>query len=262
MKRRLWRIVIAGALLVIGGTILFESVTGVGRGWWNGEPFYAGRPASYWANEIERWETQHPDWEMQTYTRREKMEQIFVEQSEKVSSSPSLFDVLDKQPPLLPAKEIKIERDKEELLLSLTKECTCLPRPAQLRKGQHAPQKIDEGVVLRAKAQVSSDRRYVRMTFIEKSSELEGIDNIPLVLDVKGEMVLDAKGAAAVAQIACVKECSLSLLRNMADGGALLLPLQSRPVGVREKGRWLVARIEVRIYIEAEERLIRGQPAK
>jgi hypothetical protein len=70
MKRWIRQIVIALALIGIVVGVLYEAATRVGRGWLAGEPFYDGRPASYWASEIERWETQDPDWQTQVYARR------------------------------------------------------------------------------------------------------------------------------------------------------------------------------------------------
>jgi hypothetical protein len=349
MKRWFRRIAIAAALILVVVGVWFESATRVGRGWLTGEPFYDGRPASYWANEIERWETQDPDWETQRYVRRptsppwierrlpaprwpllldgdpnglavlqalrnnpspevqdwakigieriandergpikikhpsvimtaelyevdeaffqelakakwhsqadyEEMERIVLDHPERAQTGPSLFELIRKQKLLLAAKETKSELNQERVLLSLTRESTCLPSPAQLRKGQNDAQKIDEGVALRAQAEVSADLRFLRVTFIEKSWELEGIDKVAVVLD--------EKGTETVAEIASVKETTVSMLRTIPDGGTLLLPLQSRPPHVREKGRFLVAVIAPRIYIEAEERQRQGQPAK
>ena len=118
-------------------------------------------------------------------------------------------------------------------------------------------------MALGAQAQISVDRRFLRVTFIEKSWELEGIDKVRPVLDAKGEPVLNAAGAEAVAEVAFVKEATLSMQRNLPDGGTYLLPLQYRSGGAKEKGRWLVARVVARIYIEAEEeRQIRGKSDK
>jgi hypothetical protein len=71
MNRWRRRILVAVALLAIVCAIVFEALTHVGRGWLAGEPFYRGRPASYWAAEIESWTSTDPDWRRtQTYDRR------------------------------------------------------------------------------------------------------------------------------------------------------------------------------------------------
>ena len=354
MKRRSRRLLIAAALLALVAGAFYESVTRVGRGWLSGEPFHEGRPASYWADEIERWETKEADWGTQSYVRRataprwiarmlpeprwpmlldgdpnglavletlrdhpsanvqdwarigierldndergpiktkhpaviltaqlyevdwafyegiakdkwrsqaelEELERIFLNPPQKVEKGEiHVHFLLDDQKLLLTGKEIKIELDKEGVLLSLTKEITCLPSPAQVRKGQSAPQKIDEGMVLRARVQVVPDRRVVRVTFLERISQLEGIERVP-VIDAMGMAVRDAKGVDAVAEMAFVKEAIFSTPRNIPDGANLLLPLQYRPADAKERGRWLVARIAVRVYLEAEERQLQGK---
>ncbi len=347
MKRWLRRIVIAAALVAVVLGIFFEGLTRVGRGHLSGEPFYEGRPASYWADEIAQWETQDAPWTTRTYQRRpiwpgwvermlpeprwpplldgdpdglavlqalrqhpsdevqdwarigieriddgergpckfyhpsvivtaqlyevddafyqevakakwrsladlEKMDRIWLDGVEKKQTGASLFDLLGKERLLLEAKKIKIENNQEAGLLSATKQINCLPSPAQLRKGEKAPQTIAVGVTVRAQVQVSSDRRFVRVTFIEKGTDVEGIDKVSVQLDGKG----------AVAEIACVKESTIAMMRSIPDGGSLLLPLQYRPDGAKEKGRCLVVRIEARIYIAAEERLLLGESGK
>src|SRR5262245_35050087 len=70
VSRRTSRTLLAAALLAIVCAIVFEAVTHVGRGWLACEPFYGGRPASYWAAELECWTSTDPDWRTQTYVRR------------------------------------------------------------------------------------------------------------------------------------------------------------------------------------------------
>jgi hypothetical protein len=286
MKRWLRRIVIAAALIGAVSGVFFEAVTRVGRGRLAGEPFYDGRPASYWANEIEQWETQDPPYRyMQNYARRppwprwterifpeptwpallngdrdalpvlqalrdhpcsdiqdwarigierldndehgpykinpleviftaelyevdeafhkrlgnpkwlsmveiEEWERVFLsgsEKPEKKQTGESFVDLLKKQKLLVSAKDVKIIDGKDGGILSSTQETQCLPSPAQLRKGQKDPQKIEEGLILRAHVQISWDRRYVRVKFIEKNAELEGIDKVSVGIDNRGE---------------------------------------------------------------------------
>src|SRR5262249_2070566 len=115
-------------------------------------------------------------------------------------------------------------------------------------------QTIEEGFSLRAQVQVSADRRFVRARFIEKSLEIEGIEKV--------KSVVDLKGTEAVGEIVFTKEASFSQTRYMIDGGTLLLPLRYRPRSVRNNDRWLVAEISPRIYIEEEEKERRRQPPK
>lgn len=345
MKRWLRRIAIAAAVVGLVGGVFFEAVTRVIRGRLAGEPFYEGRPASYWASEIERWETQDPDWRtIQNYTRcppwprwlepvipepawpalldgdraalpvlqallehpsgdiqdwarigierldndergpykikplevictaelyevdedfhkrlgkskwhstaeLEKWERDFLLVPVEKQKGESLFDLVKQQKLLLSARDVKIRDRKEGAILSSTKESHCLPSPAQLAKGQTDPQKIEEGLSLRAHVQIVPDRRWVRIKFIEKNAELEGIDKV---------RVFDKNGTQIAAEIACLKESTFSLPRTVPDGGSFLLPLHYRPASAREKDRWLVVRIESRIYIEEEERILQS----
>jgi hypothetical protein len=137
------------------------------------------------------------------------------------------------------------------MLLALTKEVNVLPTPAQLRKGHTGPQKIETGLTLHAQANVSIDRRFVRIKLIEKHAELEGDD--------KTLVLLDNNGAEGAAEIPFVKESMHAMMRNLPDGATILLTLQYRRTGTDGKTQPVVVRIEARIYIEAEERLIREE---
>jgi hypothetical protein len=180
-----------------------------------------------------------------------RFEQTSLQGPEKQKAEESLFDLVAKEKPLRPAKEIEIADGKEAILLSLTDEVHCLPSPIQLRTGQREPQTVNVGLVLDAQVQVSWDRRFVRLKLTEKGREVEGIDRVPVVLDPSGKEI--------AAEIACVKEATFSTPRTIPDGGTLLLPVRHRPEATRKKNRWLVLEIVTRIYIEEEERLIRGE---
>jgi hypothetical protein len=354
MKRWLCRIVITAALIVVVSGVFFEAITHVGQGRLAGEPFYDGRPASFWASEIERWETHDPPYRhIRNYARRppwprwterilpeptwpalfdgdpaglpvlqalrdhpssdiqdwarigierldndergpykvnpleviftaelyevdeafykrlgnprwrsmielEEVERVYLlglEPEKKQTGEPkqagdSLFDVLKKKDSLMSVKDVKIHDGKEGAILSSTKVSHCLPSPAQLARKRKDPQKIEEGLALRAHVQISRDRRFVRVKFIEKNTELQGIDKV--------SVLIDRTGTEATAEIACVAESTFSIPQTLFDGGSILLPLQYRPADTKKKGRWLVVRIELRIYIEEEERIIQS----
>jgi hypothetical protein len=185
----------------------------------------------------------------------EELERQFLNPpKEKQPQAKSLFVDLEKQKLLLAGKEVNIDPNQEGLLLALGKPINCLPSPAQLRQGQQGPQVIHEGLSLRAQVQISADRRFVRAKFMEEWRELEGTEKV--------NVVLDEKGMEAVGEIAFLKEGKSSQVRDIPDGGSFLLPLHYRPRTMRESDRWLVALIVPRIYIEEEERLIRGQVPK
>lgn len=46
-RKRCSRALAVVALVALPAGLWFEP-TGIVRGWWHGEPFYRGRPASYW----------------------------------------------------------------------------------------------------------------------------------------------------------------------------------------------------------------------
>lgn len=175
----------------------------------------------------------------------EKLEQEVLESPKKQEPADALFKLLDEQKPLRTGKKIDFVLGQEEVLLSWIKSRDLLPSPEQRRKGQKGPQRIQEGVTLRTRMTISADRRYVRAQFTEKSSEVEGVETVKVLLDDDKE---------ADADVAFLKEMTASSARIIPDGGSLLIPLHCRPQAAREKGRWLVAKITPQIYIEEEER--------
>jgi hypothetical protein len=140
---------------------------------------------------------------------------------------------------------------KEGTVLSWNKTIKCLPSPDQVRKGQKAPQIVEEGVSLLVQVQISADRRRVRAKFTEKSAELEDIEKVKVQLDNTGKETL--------AEIPFLKETAYSQVRDIPDGGTYLLRLQYRPRESKHQDRWLIVLVTPRIRIDAEERAIRGQ---
>ncbi len=355
MKRWLRRSLILAALLAAAYGIFYEAVTRVGRGWLVGEPFYEGRPASYWSGEIEQWETNDPEWRTaRMYTRpsrlprwmqvflpepqwprlldgdpdgREVLEwlskhpsedirdwaRIGIERIENDERGPhkftlidvlfsvklsevdedfykrinnnwhskaeldelerewlgqiarkkepeqkpageSLFAQLDRQVPLATVENFKIKEKTEGLLVSLTKTTRYFPTPLQMRLGKSKPQIVEENLTLRARVTIFSDRRGVRLTFVEKSTEIEGIDKLAVILD--------SNGKEGIGHEVSMKELALSFTRTVPDGGSFLLALQHQPLETKQKGGRLVARIQTRIYIEEEERQIQAAMGK
>ena len=185
----------------------------------------------------------------------DELERIFLNPPEKRQpDAPSEYVPLEKQKLLLTGKKINIAPGQESLVLVVSKTINCLQSPDQLRQGKKGLQTIQEGVSLRVHIQISLDRRFLRVKFMEKSLELEGIEKVKVVLGDKEKEV--------VGEVAFVKEAELSRVRDIPDGGTFLLPLQYRPRATRDKDRWLVAQLVPRIYIEAEERELRGPVPK
>ena len=165
-----------------------------------------------------------------------------------------LFALLKKQKPVLTGKGVNVDPGKEGVLLTAGKPVNRLPTPDQLRQGKKGPQTVHEGVTLSAQVHISADRRFVRAKFLEKSLEIEGVEKV--------KVVVDNRGTEAVGELVFTKEASLSRSRYIPDGGSILLPLHHRPPAARKKGRWLVAEITPRIYIEEEERARRARAPK
>lgn len=180
-----------------------------------------------------------------------ELERQILAAPKKQQAGEQLFTLLAKHKPLRTGKKINLVLGQEKVLLSWTRMRNLLPSPEQLRQGQNGPQGIREGITLRARMEISPDRRYVRVKFTEESAEIEGVEKV--------SVPIGNQGGKADAEIASVKEVRGSLMRYIPDGGSLLLPLHYRPRAAREKGRWFVVKITPRIYIDAEERVIRGR---
>ena len=75
-------------------------------------------------------------------------------------------------------------------------------------------------------------------------------------------MVVINDGTRKEGETAFVKEATVSSSRDISDNGTYLLALTHRPHEQRDKGAWLVARVTVRILIEAEEKGFREQGTK
>src|SRR5262249_27916879 len=123
------------------------------------------------------------------------------ELEKRQSKPPALFAQLEKQKPFLAGKEININPDKDGMLVTTTKRIKCLPTPGQLRQGKKGPQTIDEGCTLSTQVQISADRRFVCAKFQEKSLEIEGIEKVKVVVDLK-------EGAEAVGEFVFAKKAS------------------------------------------------------
>jgi hypothetical protein len=172
------------------------------------------------------------------------------ENPEKGSSSGSA----DKPKLLLASKEISVNFGDDTVLLALTKPVKYLPSPESLKQDIKTPQVFREGVSLYAKAQMTPDHRFVRLSLVERSLEVEGTEKVKLVVGDREKEV--------TVEIVFLKEGSLSQTRQVPDGATMLVAVQSRPRDVRAKDHWLVARITARLYFEQEERERRAAPPK
>lgn len=165
-----------------------------------------------------------------------------------------LFAKLAKQKPSRVGKVIDIDPGKTGMLLTVTKPGKYLPTPEQLRQGNRDPQTIHEGFTLNVQVHVSADRRFVRARLQEKNLEIEGIEQIRLLVDNQGNQI--------VGERISTKEVSVSQTRTIPDGASILLLLNYRSAELRKSNHWWVVEITPRIYIEEEERIRRGGVTK
>jgi RNA polymerase sigma factor (sigma-70 family) len=195
------------------------------------------------------------------HTRLQKVKRLPVEELERrflAGNGPGggdLFKLLDSQKlqQLEIGKAFRLNDGQAAMLLSRRQKVRCLPSPEQVRKGDKAPQQVQEGESLRAQTYISADRRFVRVKLTEKATEIEEIKKVKVPLG--GDQEADA-------DIPFLKETAQSRDVEIPDGGTFLMPAAYRPQAARAKDRWWVVRIDVRIYIEAEEREIRRQQAR
>jgi RNA polymerase sigma factor (sigma-70 family) len=161
----------------------------------------------------------------------------------------TLFEALKKQKLILSGKKARVVNGHGAVVLSRSRTVKCLPSPDQVRQGKTAPQKVQEGLSVRGDARVSADRRYVRLKLTEQSTEIEAVEKVKVWVGPDGE--------EKAAEVPFLKEAVHSRMRDVPDGGSLLVPVQYRPRALREKERWLVLCITVRIHIPEEEELLR-----
>jgi uncharacterized protein (TIGR03067 family) len=183
----------------------------------------------------------------------EKLEREVLDPPLLPPEDKTLFKLLDKQKLILAGKGVKVNNGLEADLLSWKKTVQCLPSPYQVRKGDKYAQTVVEGVSLAGIMNISPDRRFVRVKFVEKNVELEAVEKVK---------VLDNEGTEVVAEVPLLKEGKHSQVRDIPDGGSFLLPLSYRPDSARKQDRWWIICITPRIYIEEEEALVRKESTK
>jgi hypothetical protein len=166
----------------------------------------------------------------------------------------SLFKLLDKQALVQAGDEIKMPNDSDVTLLSRHNVVACLAGPEQMRKGDKGRQLVLEGVAFTAGVQVSGDRRSVRMKLTEKATAIE---------EIQKRKIWDPNsvppGRQMDVEVPLLREAVHTRMLEIPDGGTILVPVHYRPASVQAKERWWVLSITPRIYIEEEERAIRGQ---
>jgi hypothetical protein len=171
-----------------------------------------------------------------------------------------LFNLLAKEKPVHVGAKAKVNDGAAVALLSRYNVVTCLPAPAQARKGKTARQAIPEGVGFTGTVEVSPDRRSVRLRFTEKASHIEDrlrvkVSPLGFQHNYEGNHLGPPKDIDA--EQVFVNESTTTRTLEIPDGGLILVAVQYRPAALAAKQRWWVLSITPRIWIEEEERLIR-----
>jgi hypothetical protein len=167
------------------------------------------------------------------------------------SEADAVYALIGKQKRIHTGDEQKVPDGGRLTLLSRQIAIGCLPSPDQIRRGISRPQTILEGYAFLGKIQVTPDRRFVRLAFVENATEVEEIRK------TKAWNPNQTNQEPLDAEIAFVRESSHAQTLELSDGGSLLVPLHYRPESARAKDRWWVLAITARIYIEEEEREIK-----
>jgi hypothetical protein len=191
------------------------------------------------------------------YTKLKNIKPLPLEEEERIfrnggpGTSPwgPLFNLLKKQKRILVGDEINVLDGQKAVLLSRHRVGTCLPSPAQVRKGEKERQTVLLGVSFSGHMKVSPDRRYVQVRVTESVRELQGIDK-------RKVSAPGAKDKEVDAEIPLVSETTHIRVETIADGGTALVPVPIRPRSELPKDRWWVLAITPRIWIAAEEQLI------
>lgn len=164
----------------------------------------------------------------------------------KPSPWDALFKLLKKQKRVQSGDEVKVGDGAKAVLLSRHKVVTCLPGPAQLRKGEKGRQTILLGVSFVGQIQVSPDRRSVRVKLTETDTELQ---------EIKKLKVLPTWAEEVDVEIPFLNESTHARVVEIPDGGTILVPVHIRSKGLPKDRHWVLA-ISPRIWMKEEEEMI------
>jgi hypothetical protein len=163
----------------------------------------------------------------------------------------ALHKILDRQKPILVGDEVAAADGAKVVLLSRHKVITCLPTPDQVRLGAKDLNTILEGFSFQAGIRVSADRRSVRLSFTEKTTQVREIQKVKVEWGLGVPNKMDA-------EVPFVEESSFTRSLEIPDGGSILVRVRYRPPSARAKDRWWVLRIRPRIVIKEEEEMNRA----
>lgn len=160
----------------------------------------------------------------------------------------SLFKFLKDHKLVLAGEDVKVDNGFEAILLSKHRVVSFLPDREQIRRGEKGRQAVLDGIAIIGAIHISPDRRFVRIKLTEKAVDLDAIE--------KEKVLVDNEGKEIVAETPLSKEIIHTQVRDIPDGGSILLPVHYRPRELRDKDRWWVLTITPRIIIPEEEEQI------
>jgi hypothetical protein len=191
------------------------------------------------------------------YQRLKNVKRVSLDELERLfirgisSERDALFGLLKTQK-IVQVGDLKVDPGQQITLLSRHRAVTCGPTPERLKDGIKDLKTILEGVSFQGVISVSRDRRSVRVRFVERSSDIQEIRKMKVVV------AFDKNGNEKVeyAEIPFVKEASYTQVLEIPDGGTILTPVHYRPPSHQKMDRGWVVAITARISIEDEERMI------
>lgn len=163
-----------------------------------------------------------------------------------------LFKAITRQKLILKSEDRQTRREQNVAFLSHESVFRYASGPHPTKPGQTLIGTGVSGVSFQVRARISLDRRYLRIQITQNVAQLAGFDKVK-VLDV-------ATGKDVEVESPNIRKTSVQGTVQLADGNAILMPIQFRPAGKEneEKVWLLVARPFIWIEEEVKEIERRG----
>jgi hypothetical protein len=142
-----------------------------------------------------------------------------------------LLELVQKNSEVIQSGKVRQGNSRTNTIASM-RQAHSIPKPQPGENGEPVWDVEYTGITYRAQVVVSVDRRFVKLKITETRRELEG------------QRIVEKKIETEI---------------TMPDGGTQLLVVPYKPKSIAEGGRTMLLRIEPRIYIEAEEKELRGK---
>jgi hypothetical protein len=157
---------------------------------------------------------------------------------------------------LVKSGELRLANGRAATVLSLRKAFTYVAVPPKVAKGPEEVYRVGfTGLVLKARAVVSADRRYVNLRITQTTTDLLAVRRQPLGTGA-------ARGKQGTVEVPHLDETTSAKAVTVGDGIALLVPVHARHARARGRGKVLVVVVRPEIYIKEEEEAKKRQPGK